>query len=238
MSRENVKIIAYELLQKADVTHDTKLFRFAVPDSVDFSFLPGDHMRIYPDPESPLEFRSYTPTTTPDETGFFELTIKRYPDGKVSPYMHDRKPGDKIAMSGPHQGGHFEDGMARMVGMVAGGSGITPMISIVRSILKRGLDVEISLLFANKTVDDIILKDEFDRSAAEYPNFRRYYVVDKAPDGWEMGEGRIDSKLMTEKLFEPSDETVIFVCGPPIMQLDLKKKLIEIGHEKDRIIFP
>jgi cytochrome-b5 reductase len=238
MSRKDIEITRYELLQKGNVTHDTKCFRFAVPDSVDFRFLPGDHMRIYPDPDSPLEFRSYTPTTTPDESGFFELTIKRYPGGKVSPYLHKREPGDKVAMSGPHEGGHFEDGMAKNVGMVAGGTGITPMISIIRSILKRGLDVDISLLFANKTVDDIILKDEFDRYAAEYDNFTRYYVVDKAPDGWKMGEGRIDSRLMKDKLFEPSDDTVIFVCGPPMMQLDLKKMLIELGHEKDRIIFP
>ena len=238
MSQKDIRITPYELLQKGDVTHDTKRFRFAIPESVDFSFLPGDHMRIYPDPDNPLEFRSYTPITTPDETDSFELIIKRYPGGKVSPYMHDRKPGDKVAMSGPHQGGHFEDGMAEKVGMIAGGTGITPMISIIRSILKRGLDVEISLLFANKSVNDIILKDEFDRYAAEYRNFKRYYVVDKAPDGWEMGEGRIDSQLMKDRLFEPSEDTVIFVCGPPMMQIDLKKKLIEIGHEKDRIIFP
>lgn len=232
------RITEFEIIDKEKITHNTSQFRFEIPPGRKFDFLPGDHMRVYPDPDSPLEFRSYTPTTTPDETGFFELTIKRYPDGKVSPYMHDRKPGDKIAMSGPHQGGHFEVGMAGRVGMVAGGTGITPMISIIRSILKRGLDVEISLLFANKTVDDIILKDEFDRYAGEYDNFTRYYVVDKAPDGWEMGEGRIDSQLMKDRLFEPSDDTVVFVCGPPMMQIDLKKKLIEIGHEKDRIIFP
>ncbi len=238
MSQKDIRIMLYELLQLGNVTHDTKLFRFAIPDSVDFSFLPGDHMRIYPDPDSPLEFRSYTPTTTSDEKGFFELIIKRYPDGRVSPYMHDRIPGDKVAMSGPHQGGHFDDGMAKKVGMVAGGTGITPMISIIRSILKRGLEVKISLLFANKSVDDIILKDEFDRYADQYDNFKRYYVVDKGPDGWDMGEGRIDSQLMKDRLFEPSEDTVIFVCGPPMMQLDLKKKLVEIGHEKDRIIFP
>jgi cytochrome-b5 reductase len=170
--------------------------------------------------------------------GYFELIIKRYPDGLVSGFMHDRKPGDDVWMSGPHEGGHFRAGMAKKIGMVAGGTGITPMISIIRTILKQGIDVDVSLLFANKTVDDIILKDELDHYADQHGNFRRYYIVDKAPEGWEMGTGRIDSRLMKDRLPEPSDDTVIFTCGPPMMQLDLKKKLIEIGHDKDRIIFP
>lgn len=234
----DVKITECQLVDTKTITHNTKQFRFEIPPGISFDYLPGDHIRIYPDKNNAKEFRPYTPTTTPDEKGFFELVIKRYPGGKVSPYMHERKPGDMIAISGPHEGGHFEDGMAREVGMVAGGTGITPMISIIRSILKRRLDVQIFLLFANKSVDDIILKDEFDRYTAEYDNFERYYVVDKAPGGWEMGEGRIDSRLMKDKLSKPSEDTIIFVCGPPMMQLDLKKKLIEIGHEKERIIFP
>jgi cytochrome-b5 reductase len=234
----DVNITEYELIDKKTITHDTKQFRFKIPPGMSFDYLPGDHIRIYPDRNNPKEFRPYTPTTTPDEKDFFELVIKRYPDGRVSPYIHERSPGEKIAFSGPHEGGHFEDGMAKKVAMVAGGTGITPMISIIRNILKRELDVQIFLLFANKSTDDIILKDEFDRYENDYDNFKRYYVVDRAPDGWDMGEGRIDSELMKDMLFKPSEDTVVFVCGPPMMQLDLKKKLIEIGHEKDRIIFP
>jgi len=238
MSQKDVKIEKFKLSKKEKLTHDTCRFVFDLPEREPFVFLPGDHMKIYPDAGDPLEYRPYTPTSTSDETGFFELTIKRYPDGHVSRYMHNRAVGDEIAMSGPHQGGHFADGMARHIGMVAGGTGITPMISIIRSILRRGLDVEISLVFANKTVDDIILKDEFDGYAENKPNFRRYYVLDQAPPGWGMGVGRIDKDMMKAKLPAPSDDTVIFVCGPPMMQLDLRKRLLELGHSKERVIFP
>lgn len=238
MSQKDVKVAKYRLTDKVKVTHDTSHFRFDLPDDISFDFLPGDHMKVYPDADNKLEFRSYTPTSTPEDTGFFELTIKRYPDGLVSRYMHDRNIGDQVAMSGPHEGGHFTDGMARRVGMVAGGTGITPMISIIRSIIRRGLDVEVSLLFANKSVDDIILKDEFDRYAEENSNFRRYYVIDRAPQSWDMGVGRIDKELMMARLPGPSGETVVFLCGPPMMQLDMRKRLLEIGHAKDKIIMP
>ena len=238
MDDKKSDISAFRVIDIVNLTHDTKLFRFELPENTSFDLLAGDHVKVYPDRNRPLDFRPYTPTSTPDTEDHFELIIKRYPDGLVSGFMHDRKYGDEVWMSGPHEGGHFEEGMAGRVGMVAGGTGITPMISMIRTILKHGIDVEMLLLFANKTIDDIILKDEFDRYADQYDNFRRYYVVTKAPDGWEMGVGRIDSELMKDKLPGPSDDTVIFACGPPMMQLDLRKKLIEIGHAKERVIFP
>jgi len=238
MGQKDVKITEYKLIEKEKVTHDTNRFRFAIPEGIDFDFFPGDHVKIYPDANNRLEFRPYTPTNTPDIKSYFELIIKHYPDGKVSGYMKDRAVGDDVAMSGPDKGGHFEDDMAKKVGMVAGGTGITPMISMIRSILKRRLQVEISLLYANKSIDDIILKSELDMHSAEYDNFRLYYVLNAAPEGWEMGEGHIDKDLMNEKLFDPSEDTVIFVCGPPMMQINLKKQLIELGHSSDRVIFP
>lgn len=238
MSDNKSDMSAYRVIDIVYLTQDTNLFRFELRENASFDFLPGDHVKVFPDRNRPLDFRPYTPTSTPDTKDHFELMIKRYPDGLVSGFMHDRNYGDEVWMSGPHEGGHFETGMAGNVGMVAGGTGITPMMSMIRTILKHGIDVDVSLLFANKTVDDIILKDELDLYADQYDNFRRYYVINKAPDGWEMGTGRIDSELMKEKLPEPSDDTVIFVCGPPMMQLDLKKKLIEIGHAKEKVIFP
>ena len=238
MSMKDVKITEYKIIEKQPVTHDTSRFRFALPPEIAFVFLPGDHVKVFPDSANPLVFKPYTPTNTPDIKDYFELIIKHYPDGKVSGYMKGKNEGDLVAMSGPEKGGHFEDGMAKKVGMVAGGTGITPMISMIRSILKRNIEVEISLLFANKSIDDIILKDELDNYSADHDNFSLYYVLNKAPEGWEMGGGHINKDLMAERLYNPSDDTVIFVCGPPMMQINLKKQLIELGHPGEKVIFP
>lgn len=88
--------------------------------------------------------------------GFFDLTVKRYEAGVISKCLHDQCVDDTVLMSGPHQGGHWVDVMAKRVGFVAGGTGVTPMISIIRWILTKGLDAELFRVFANKTETDII----------------------------------------------------------------------------------
>ncbi len=235
---ENEILTPYRLNDIKQITHDTGQFTFSIPSDANFAMLAGDFMKVFPDHGDELEYRTYTPTTTPKTRDHFQLIIKRYPNGQVSRFMHDRKIGDEVWMSGPHAGGHFEKGMAARVGMIAGGTGITPMISIIRTILTEGIDAEISLIFSNKTIDDIILKDEFDSYGNKFPNFKRYYLIDQAVPNWTMGVGRINEAIMREHLPVPSDETVLFICGPPMMQIELRKKLIEIGYKKDKIIIP
>ena len=80
-----------------------------------------------------------------------------------------------MLMSGPNPGGHWVDGMAKKVGFVAGGTGITPMIAIIRWILAQGLAVELFLVFANKAEADIIFRDEWDEDAGEHASFHCYH---------------------------------------------------------------
>lgn len=228
-----------EIIDIKPITHDTSQFRFAIPKDRNFNFLPGDFIKVFPDPGDTLEYRPYTPTSTPDTKDHFELIIKRYGMGPTSQFMHGRKVGDEVWISGPHEGGHFVEGMAKRVGMVASGTGITPMISIIRTMLSRGMDVSISLIFGNKTADDIILRGEFDSYTEKYPNFKRYYTLSQAaPEGWTMGTGRINEEMIREHLPAPSDETLVFLCGPPLMQIEQLKKLMLIGHDKKRIVIP
>ena len=238
MPQEKEKIIPFKLIELKTITHNTKEFHFSLPPSIKFNHLPGDHIKVYPDPNDPIEWRPYTPTTLSDITDHFELIIKHYDNGMVSRYMHDRKVGDEVFMSGPHEGGHFIEGMAKHIGMVAGGTGITPLTSMIRAIIRRKIDVDVSLIFANKTVNDIILKEEFDRYAEEFPNFRRYYVINKTPPGWTMGQGHITGEIMKAHLPPPSDDTVIFLCGPAIMELNLREQLTHLGYKKNQIINP
>jgi hypothetical protein len=79
--------------------------------------------------------RPYTPSSMPSATRYFDLPVNRYEIGTVSKYLYEREPGDTVLMSGPNPGGHWVDGMAKRVGFMAGGTGITPMIAIIRWIL-------------------------------------------------------------------------------------------------------
>ena len=101
----------------------------------------------------------------------------------MSKYLHDQRVGDTVLMNSPNQGGHWVDGMAKKVGFAAAGTGITPMISIIRWILTRRLGAELFLVFANKTEADIIFRDEWERDVRAHPKFHCYHVLEQPPAG-------------------------------------------------------
>ena len=147
-------------------TLDTKTFRCGLSADATLDMLPGDHLYVHATINGKSVKRPYTPSSLPGTAGFFDLTVKRYETGVISKYLHDQRRGDTLLMSGPRQGGHWVDGMAKKVGFVAAGTGITPMISIIRWILAKRLDAELFLVFANKTEADIIFRDEWERDVA------------------------------------------------------------------------
>lgn len=228
----------YELTAVHQDTHDTKTFCFALPEDATLDMLPGDHLYVYAMINDKTVKRPYTPSSVPGTTGYFDLTVKRYDTGLVSTYLHDRTIGDSVLMSGPNTGGHWEDGMAKRVGFVAGGTGITPMISIIRWILARGLDAELFLIFANKTEADIIFRDEWEANAREHANFHVYHVLEQPPAGWMQGTGRITEEMLRRHLPPPAPETAVFLCGPPLMVDTLEGTLQGIGYPEQSIVLP
>jgi len=228
----------YELTAIHQDTHDTKTFCFGLPDDATLDMLPGDHLYVHATLNGKAVKRPYTPSSMPGATGYFDLTVKRYESGGVSKYLHEREIGDTVLMSGPNEGGHWVDGMAKKVGLVAGGTGITPMISIIRWILARSLKVELSLVYANKTEADIIFREEWDEDAREHSSFRCYHVLEKPPAGWTQGAGRITEEILRRQLPPPGPDTAIFLCGPPPMVDALEATLKAIGHSEQAIILP
>lgn len=228
----------YLLSELRPETHDTKTFRFALPADATLDLLPGDHVTVHAMVNGKAVKRPYTPSSLVGTLGFFELTVKRYATGTVSRYLHDRRVGETVEISGPHAGGHWVDGMATKVGLVAGGTGITPMISIIRWILAKGLPVEQWLVFANKTEADIILRDEFDRAARDHPHFHCYHVLSQPPAGWPMGVGRVTQDMLRAHLPPPGPATVVFLCGPPPMVDALEGNLKTLGYPEQAIVLP
>jgi len=228
----------YRLTAIHQNTHDTKSFCFALPEDATLDLLPGDHLYVQATIDGKTVKRPYTPSSLPGVAGSFDLTVKRYETGMVSKYLHDRKVGDHVLMSGPYSGGHWVDGMATRVGLVAGGTGITPMISIIRWILAKSPRVELSLVYANKTEADIIFRDEWDENVREHAGFRCYHVLGQPSAGWSQGVGRITEDILRGQLPQPGPGTVVFLCGPPAMVDGMEAMLKTIGHAEQAIILP
>ncbi|MBX3305244.1 MAG: cytochrome-b5 reductase [Nitrospira sp.] len=228
----------YKLTHIETDTHDTKTFRFELPADATLDMLPGDFLYVHATINNKLIKRAYTPSSLPGTTGSFDLTVKRYETGSISKYLHDQKIGETVLMSGPNTGGHWVDGMAKRVGFVAGGTGITPMVSIIRWILTKKIDTELSLIFANKTEQDIIFRQEWDRYVRDYPNFHCHYQLEQPPAGWPGSTGRITPELLRQHLPSPAADTCIFLCGPPAMVDSLEAMLKTLGYPEQAIILP
>lgn len=236
----------FELVFKEELTHDTRLMRFALPSEKHCLGLPlGQHIYLSTKINGDLVVRPYTPTSSDDDKGYFDLVLKvykanvhpKFPNGgKLTQYLDQMKPGDKIDVRGPSgrlvykRNGVFEIKVDKKtpatvkqvskIGMIAGGTGITPMFQLVKDICKNENDnTQMSLIFANQSENDILLREELEDYAKNYPEkFKLWFTIDRSvqPD-WKYDVGFVNENMLGKHMPEPSDDTLILMCGPPPM---------------------
>ncbi|XP_068653215.1 NADH-cytochrome b5 reductase-like protein [Aristolochia californica] len=230
------KWIEFKLQDTAKVSHNTHLFRFSFDPSaklgLDVASCILTRAPLGEDAEGKPKYviRPYTPISDPDSKGYFDLLIKVYPEGKMSQHFASLKPGDMVEVKGPIEKLRYSPNMKKHIGMIAGGTGITPMLQVIEAILKNPDDnTQVSLLYANVSPGDILLKEKLDVLAAKHPNFKVHYTVDNPSKNWKGGAGYISKDMALKGLPGPSEDTLILVCGPPGMM-----KHISGDKAKDR----
>lgn len=180
-------------------------YRFSLPNPTDILGLPiGQHISVAATIEGqPKEVvRSYTPISSDENPGYFDILIKSYPTGNISKHMSTLKIGQTLKVKGPKGAMVYVPGLVRQFGMIAGGTGITPMLQIIRAVIRGrpkngGKDTtEIDLIFANVNSEDILLKEDLDALAAEDSKFRVHYVLNNPPDKWDGGVGFVTSDMI------------------------------------------
>lgn len=146
--------------------------------------------------------RSYTPISSDENKGYFDLLVKSYPTGRISKHFGELKLNDFLKIKGPKGAMVYEPNMVRHFGMIAGGTGITPMLQIIRAISRNrpangGTDTtEVDLIFANVNPEDILLKEDLDKISKEDPGFRVHYVLNNPPEGWTGGSGFVTPEMI------------------------------------------
>jgi cytochrome-b5 reductase len=189
-------------------------YRFKLPSPRSILGLPiGQHISIganLPQPDGSVKeiVRSYTPISGDHQPGFVDLLIKSYPQGNISKHMASLQVGQTIRVRGPKGAFVYTPNMVRHFGMIAGGTGITPMLQVIRAIVRgraAGDKTEVDLIFANVTAQDILLREDLDALAKEDSNIRIHYVLDKPPEGWTGGVGFVTADMITVRCPDVDD---------------------------------
>lgn len=122
------------------------------------------------------------------------------------------------------------------IGLIAGGTGITPILQVVRHVIKQADDsTELWVVFANRSERDILLRDELDEYADRYPQrIHVWYTVNESEPGWQYSNGHVDEKMLREHLPPPADDTFTLLCGPPAMISDCVQFLDALNYSEER----
>ncbi|XP_069821913.1 NADH-cytochrome b5 reductase 2 [Dendropsophus ebraccatus] len=251
------------LIEKQEISHDTKKFRFGLPSSEHILGLPiGQHVYLSAKVNGSLVVRAYTPVSSDEVKGYVDLVVKvyyknvnpKFPDGgKMSQYLDSLKIGDTIDFRGPngllvYKGkGKFairpdkksepQTKTTKHLGMLAGGTGITPMLQLIRHITQDPKDdTKCYLIFANQTEEDILVRSELETVAKNHPDqFKLYYTLDRPPQGWKHGTGFVTADMIKKHLPPPSDSPLVLMCGPPPMiQFACQDNLTKLGYAEHR----
>ncbi|KAJ6804706.1 NADH--cytochrome b5 reductase 1 isoform X2 [Iris pallida] len=227
----------FKLVEKKQLSHNVAKFKFALPTPTSVLGLPiGQHMSCRgKDGVGEEVIKPYTPITLDSDLGYFELVIKMYPQGRMSHHFREMRVGDYLSVKGPKGRFKYQPGQIRAFGMLAGGSGITPMFQVARAILENPKDnTQFLLIYANVTYEDILLKEELDGLVSKYPNrFKVYYVLNQPPEVWDGGVGFVSKEMIQTHCPAPASDIQILRCGPPPMNKAMAAHLEELGYTKE-----
>ncbi|XP_042409257.1 NADH--cytochrome b5 reductase 1-like isoform X2 [Zingiber officinale] len=227
----------FKLVQKKQLSHNVAKFQFALPTPSSVLGLPiGQHISCRgKDNLGDEVIKPYTPTTLDSDLGYFELVIKMYPQGRMSHHFREMKVGDYMSVKGPKGRFKYQVGQVRAFGMIAGGSGITPMFQVTRAILENPKDkTKVHLIYANVTYESLLVGEELDSLARTYPDrFQIYYVLNQPPDGWEGGVGFVSKDMIKTHCPAPAHDIQVLRCGPPPMNKAMAAHLDDLGYTKE-----
>jgi ferredoxin-NADP reductase len=176
--------------------------------------------------------RSYSIASAPGDG--VALTVERLEDGEVSPYLVDEAhEGDQVEVRGPIGGYFVWDGdEPEPVLLVAGGSGVVPLMAMARHRASVGASAPMRLLFSSRTLDDVIYRGELDELAARGDGFEVVHTLTREqPPGWTGYSRRIDRELLAEVAWPASESPRVYVCGSTRFVDAAADGLLELGYE-------
>jgi ferredoxin-NADP reductase len=194
-----------------------------------FSYQPGQHTVIAAEQDGESVQRPYTPVNLPG-TDTLALAIKRYDEGTASVWMDQREMGDTISITEPGGNLYLRD-PDRDVVFLSTGTGITPMIAMLKHYLMEGSG-QVAFLYGERTQEDIMFRETLDHLSADYPNLSVLYSL--SDEDWAGPTGFVQDHL-DEAIGAPFNDPHYYICGVPPMVVDTEETLEDRGVAQDRI---
>jgi ferredoxin-NADP reductase len=228
---------AGEVAELIDETPRVRTVVMAVPGWP--GHLAGQHLDVRLTAEDGYQTqRSYSIASPPDLGDRVAVTVERIDDGEVSPFLAgDVQVGDRLEFRGPI-GGYFvwDVGVGGPLLLVAGGSGICPLMAMLRHRAARGSTIPARLLYSARSLDDVIYRGELDRLAAAGDGLEVVYTLTRAqPPDWTGYRRRIDAEMLAAVAWTASAHPITFVCGPTPLVESVAQALVHLGHDAARI---
>ena len=232
--------IQWQIAQVKAIKHETptvKTFTLSVPAWVQHRA--GQHYDVrLTAPDGYQAQRSYSIASEPERVGDIDLTVERLGDGEVSPYLHDvLVPGDQIELRGP-LGGYFvwDTTLGGPLLLIAGGSGIVPLMAMVRHRVAQRSDIPTRLLHSVRTPEAVIYAEELSRLSKQQTRLDVTYTFTRqAPANWRGYARRVDEMILREVLQTLGNKPRIYICGPTALVEVAANTLAGIGVDAESI---
>jgi ferredoxin-NADP reductase len=182
--------------------------------------------------------RSYSIASEPERAGEVDITVERIDDGEISSYLHDVViKGDRIEVRGPI-GGYFvwDASVTDPLLLIAGGSGVVPLMSMLRHRAASGADNPTALLYSSRSFEDVIYYNELDSLSRANGGPRVFHTLTRSqPSDWKGYARRIDEAMLREVAGPLGSSVQVFICGPTLMVESAANALVKIGINSNRI---
>lgn len=220
----------------SDTGKNAKVIRFVSENGYLPPFEAGQYINIFTVIDGVRTSRPYSISSSPKQRAYYEITVARINDGFVSDFfLDDVKVGDRFEANGPAGVFRFQPVFhSRKLLFLAGGSGITPFLSMTREIVDAALDRDVVMLYGCRSSKAALYDEELRAYCEKYPNFKYHLIVSDEDDSWNGETGFIDRNLIM-RLVPDYAERTCYICGPQVMNDFCKKELEELGLPEKQI---
>ena len=235
----NIREFITELVEVEDMTYDIKRLRMKLPEGMTIDFKAGQFVQFYTKPYGKQKeevFRAYSISSKASEKDHIELLIRLVPNGIATTYVHTAlKVGDQVRLSGPY-GDFYLRGNCEELIMIAGGSGLAPIRSLVYDVIEKGLPHKMRFFFGANTMRDLYYMDEFAQIEKDYPQFKFIPCLARPEpsDNWQGVTGFVTVALQEQ--VDSGEGKEAYLCGSPGM-LDACIKILKEKGFTDETIF-